>query len=102
MQLGHQDEETDPIPKDKEAAAVKELSNAAWYKDECGGAANLKQQEEEFADEELMYNQDADKSVKTIHEKKGGNKVYRGSPNAPTFSVGRPMKFQLEKKLEKT
>jgi hypothetical protein len=74
------------IPKDKEAV-VKELSKAAWYKDEFGGAAKTKQQEEEFADEEFMYDQDADKSVKTIHE------VYKGAPNAPTFSVGRPNKI---------
>jgi hypothetical protein len=77
------------LPKDKEAAAAKELSKAAWYKDEFGGVGKQKQ-EEEFADEEFMYDQDADKSVKTIHEKKGGGTVYKGSPNAPTFSVGRP------------
>jgi hypothetical protein len=77
------------LPQDKEAAALKELSKAAWYKDEFGGATR-KQKEEEFADEDFMYDQDAEKSVKTIHEKKGNSKVYKGSPDAPTFSVGRP------------
>jgi hypothetical protein len=80
------------LPKDKEQEAAKVLSEAAWYKDEFGGHmadARKKQQPEEFADEDFMYDHDAEKSINTIHEKKG-NKVYKGSPNAPTFSLGRP------------
>jgi hypothetical protein len=80
------------LPKDKEQAAAKALSDAAWYKDEFVGHmadARKKQQPEEFADKDFMYDHDAEKSINTIHEKKG-KKVYKGSPNAPTFSLGRP------------
>jgi hypothetical protein len=80
------------LPKDKEQAAAKALSDAAWYEDEFGGHmtdARKKQQPEEFADKDFMYDHNAEKSINTIHEKKG-KKVHKGSPNAPTFSLGRP------------
>lgn len=80
------------LPKDREHAAAKALSEAAWYKDEFGGHmadSRKKQQPEEFADKDFMYDHDAEKSIDAIHEKKG-KQIYKGSPNAPVFSVGRP------------
>jgi hypothetical protein len=81
------------LPKDREQAAAKALSEAAWYKDEFGGHmadSKKKQQPDDFVDEDFMYDHDAEKSINTIHEKKGSKKVYKGSPNAPVFSLGRP------------
>lgn len=79
------------LAQDKEAEAAKALTEAAWYKDEFGSHMKEKQRQapEAFADEDFLYDHDGDKSVKTIHSKKG-SKVYQGSPDAPTFSLGRP------------
>lgn len=81
------------LPQDEEEKAIKALAEAAWYKDEFGSHMkdkSRKEAREEFADEAFLYDHDGDKSVKTIHSKKGTSEVYKGSPHAPTFSLGRP------------
>jgi hypothetical protein len=84
--------------EDEATKAAKSLAKAAWYKDEFGSHMKDKGRKvmpEEFADENFIYDHDGDKSVKTIHARKG-SKVYEGSPDAPTFSLGRPSAVQRQ------
>jgi hypothetical protein len=51
---------------------AKAMESAAWYRDEFGDHMKGKDKQEaprEFADAEMMYDPDADKSVHTVHEK---------------------------------
>jgi hypothetical protein len=80
-------------PRDGELEKAKALESAAWYRDEFGGHMQRKDKREaprEFANEEMMYDADADKSVHTVHEKAGKPSTYKGSAGAPQIQLGRP------------
>ena len=52
-----------------------------------------KEQPAEFANEDFLYDQDAEKSTTTIHTRKGAGatkNTYSGSPGAAAFRLGRP------------
>ena len=75
-------------PGDAAREKAMAMESAAWYRDEFGDhmVGKKKEAPREFANEEMMYDHDADTAVNTIHEKKGAN--YKGSPGAPTLQVG--------------
>jgi hypothetical protein len=80
-------------PRDGDMEKAKAMESAAWYRDEFGDHMKGKDKREaprEFANEEMMYDPDADKSVHTVHEKAGKPSTYKGSAGAPTIQLGRP------------
>ncbi len=64
-----------------------ELEAAAWYKDEFGAhmADKNKQQKKQYAAPEMLYDIDAEHSIKTLNERPG--KGYGGTPGVPTFDL---------------